>query len=173
MALIRFEHDMQDDEEDFKDSYDEGEVAGGFENFIKAYGDDIITIDMTGKVLISVDSMDGYFGKDKNLPINIMTLFYDEGTKHKYKPSLIYAGHIAFLKIAYEDGRVSYFYKDDECYPQTLHKFLEDSCSTVYHATERKFTQDDIKSQIEMLMNSRVDFRYKIDPEEVIVLEGL
>lgn len=174
MALLRFRKgDMDDDLEHFLKMYDDEEVAGGYENFMKYYGDDNIEMDLTGKVLISVDGIGNYFNDDANIPIDILTLFVDEGQRFKYKPKLIYSGHIAFLIIERENGDKDYFYKDDECYPQTFEEFLECDGDVIYEAKERGFTVEDVKQQIEMVIKSRVDFNYKFDPQNIIILHGL
>lgn len=180
MALLKIEHDFQDNKDLFKrlytdddlEQFDRG-IDGTYEGFIRYYSSDNEVIDMTGKILVSVRGIDNYFNHQAFTPIRIMTLFYDEGDKHGYKPELIYSGHISFLKIYRDDGSIKYFYKDDECPPQTWSEFISEHSSALYEAKEMGYSITDVEKQIEMLIKSVVDFNYTFNAEDVYVVEGL
>lgn len=179
MAFYRLEYDFKDDKELFEDLYtnddqeqfDRG-LDGTYEGFIRYYSDNEV-IDMTGKILISVRGIGNYFGHDAFTPIKIMTLFYDDGDKYGYKPELIYSGHISFLKINRDNGDIQYFYKDDECRPQTWEEFLNEHSSALYEAQERGYSIEDVQKQIEMFIRANIDFYYTFNAEDVYVVEGL
>lgn len=166
MALLKFKNDFSDDMEHFKDLY---ECTP--EQFISGYSDNI-EIDLTGKVVVAVEAPCLLWGK-ATLPINILAIFIPEEEKYSYKATLIYSGHIAFLQIKRTDGKIQYFYKDDECYPQTYTDFERCESECFYECKENGFEDKDILKQIEMQIQVSHDFKFKAKPENLIILEGL
>lgn len=139
-----------------------------YEEFINYHSDNIV-IDLTDKVVVSIESI----WNDSKFPANILAILIPEEEKYKYKATLIYSGHIAFIKIEYEDGKVKYFYKDDECMPQTYKELEQYESDIFYQCEENGFKKEDILEQIELIIRSKYDFRYKLSKDSLIMLEGL
>ena len=169
MALYKIENDISNDLKHFADLY-----KMTCEEFINKYTDkykeDNGVINLTGKIIVSLRA-----DSDKNLPFDLLSVFIPEEEKKYYKASLIYAGHISFIKLEYiyEDGKVSYLYKDDECPPMNWEEFMEYEGDVVYCCKEKGFSVDDIKSQIEMFISSMHDYNYRFNEKDIIILEGL
>lgn len=167
MALLNFKNDLQNDKEHFESLY-----KMTYEEFIGEYAEDNQVIDLTGKVVVCIESAWEY-PEPARLPADILAILIPEGEKYKYKASLIYSGHIAFIKIEYEDGRIKYFYKDDECCPQTYAEFCEYDASVFYQCEENGFQKDDVLKQMEMTIKVSHDFGYELDADNLIILQGL
>jgi len=136
--------------------------------FIDKYGSDKIEIELSDKIVVSA------FADNEKLPMNILTIFIPEEDRHKYKSSLIYVGHIAFIKLQYDNGNTLFIYKDDECYPQTFKEIYdEDETDLSYCCEDNGFKKEDIIYQFEKLIQSTFDYNYKIDMDKVIMLIGL
>jgi len=163
MAIFKLEYDFKDDKEHFEELY---EVT--YEEFIEKYGDDKEIIDLTDKVIVSLRA-----DSDRNLPMDLLTVFIPEEEKHNYKATLIYAGHIAFIKLEYKDGKIVYLYKDDECSPMTFEYFLSIEDDATYCCEQNGFKVSDTELQIEKFIQSVYDFNFILDIDNVIVLEGL
>ena len=152
--------------EDFVELYDETA-----EEFIAKYEEDIISIDLTGKVLVAVESAWAW-GND--FPVEIKAILVPEEQRYGYKATLIYAGHIAFVKLEYKDGRETrYLIKDDECEPSTLAELIHYESSIVYQCEKQNYTIEDMLEQIEMIIRSKYNFKYKLKRDNIIFLEGL
>lgn len=168
MALFKLQGgDLEDDVEHFQKSYD-----CTYEEFIKEYGKDKIIIDLKDKIVVSLCTFHNYFDKSKKLPIELLTVLIPEEDKYKYTAELIYVGHIAFIKISYESGKVKYLFKDDECYPQNFDDALE-SGDLLFCAEEQGFTKEDILGQIEKFIQVNHDYNFKLDKDKLVILEGL
>lgn len=161
--LINLEQKINESEADFKDSY-----GMTFQEFIDEYGAEEI-LDLTDKVVVSIESS----WNNKNFPACIHNIFIEEGKKKKYKASLIYSGHIAFIKCDFEDGSVRWLYKDDECPPHTLKESIEWDDSFIYHCNINGFEPKDILTHIERLIQTNLHFNYKLEEDSVILLHGL
>ena len=164
MALIRLEEwDFKDDLEHFETLYDMD-----YEKFINTYKRDIIIIDLTDKIVVSLRA-----DSNKNLPLDLLTVFIPEEFKYNYKATLIYSGHIAFIKLVYNNGLIKYFYKDDECQPIDMDELLNSGDDVVYCCEEKGFKSSDIELQIEKFIQATFDYNYKFDKNNIIVLQGL
>lgn len=150
--------------------YFESQYEMTYEEFINYYGDDNEVIDLTGKVVISLTSFEPY----GNTPVDLLGIFIPEGEKLGYKATLIYASHIAFIKTEHKNGLVQYRYKDDECCPQTYKDIEEyEDCPLTYDINGRGFKLEDMVTQIERYIQSRFDLNYKLNKDDLIILEGL
>lgn len=136
------------------------------EEFINYYSDNIV-IDLTDKIVVALASCD-----DKTLPIETLAILIPQEEEYKYKATLIYAGHIAFIKLVYENGTINYLIKDDECCPCDFDECIE-SGDILYCAKENNFTREDILGFIEKVIQVNYDYRFKIDKDKLIMLEGL
>jgi len=164
MALLQFDNwDFKDDLEHFETLYNME-----YEEFINTHKQNNITIDLTNKIVVSIRAC-----SDKNLPIDILTIFIPEEIKNKYKSTLIYAGHIAFIKFEYNNGLIKYSYKDDECYPVDMDELLNSGDDVVYCCEEKGFKNSDIELQIEKFIQATFDYNYKFDKNNIIILQGL
>lgn len=153
--------------EDLKESYDMT-----CEEFISYYSRDNIVIDLTGKIVVAVESIWNYW-KDIKHPIKVLALLIPEEEKHHYKATLIYSGHIAFIKLEYSNGEVKYLIKDDECTPQSFDEMVEWNSSIIYECEENGFKKEDILTYIEMLIRVKYDYNFKLNKDDLILLEGL
>lgn len=165
MALFNIKNDFNRDMKFFEQMYDMT-----CQEFIDYYGDDNEVINLTDKVVVSIDS----FEPDGNTPIDLLAILIPEEERYHYKATLIYAGHIAFIKLERKNGTIEYLYKDDECCPQTYADIegYADSHLT-YDINERGFELEDMVTQIQRYIQSRFDLRYKLDKDSLIILEGL
>lgn len=156
MSLINNNRDgFSRDKQYFEDMY---EMT--YDEFITNYKD--IEIELNDKVVIVVEPHN-----DTECPINIISAFIPEEIKHNYKATLIYAGHISFIKLEYNNGRIIYLYKDDECYPQTLSETFKEETLNF-----EGYEEVDVMNQIERLVQSTVRYGYVINMDNVIILEG-
>lgn len=164
MALLKINrNDFSQDLEHFKKLYNMN-----YEEFIDKYRDDKIEIELSDKIVVSMEA------DNKKLPMTILNIFISEEERCKYKSSLIYVGHIAFIRLQYNDGSVVFLYKDDECYPQTFKEVCEDDESDlIYCCEDNGFKKEDIICQFEKVIQSTFDYNYKVDMDKVIVLIGL
>ena len=136
------------------------------EEFINYHKDNIV-IDLEDKIIVALASCD-----DESAPVETLAIFIPEGEKHDYKATLIYAGYIAFVKLEYKDGKVKYLIKDDECCPCDFDECIE-SGDILYCAEENGYTREDILDFIEKTIQVNYNYKFKIDKEKLIVLEGL
>ena len=171
MALIQtHKGELSGDLEHFKQLYEIG-----YEEFIGEYEDDNIIIDLEDKIVVSLTThcLEG------KTPLEVLAVFIPEDERLKYKSILIYSGHIAFVKCEFENGKVIYKYKDDECYPQTLEEVLgmdnhREESTLMYSVRDYGFTKEDVITHIERYIQVNYDFNYKIeDISKVVVLQGL
>jgi hypothetical protein len=140
------------------------------EEFINKYRDQTV-IDLTGKVVVSVAD---WCIEKSNVPLDILGIFVDEGERLGYKSSLIYSGHISFIKVEFNDDTIKYFYKDDECPPMTMEEFYTEECSVMYSwCTEKGKPKEDILTHIENAIRFYHDVNYKLDPNNLYIVEGL
>lgn len=146
--------------EDLREIYDKT-----CEEFINYYSDRI-EIDLTDKVVVAVSYSD-----NELTPIEVLSVLIPEQEKHGYKATLIYSGHIAFVKLEYNDGRIKYLIKDDECPPQSFDDCIENG-DILYCAEENGYTRNDILKYIENFIRVH-NFKFNIDKEKLIMLEGL
>jgi hypothetical protein len=166
MALLRIARwDFKEDKAHFESLYHKT-----YEEFINLYSDDNIIIDLTGKIVVSLEAAHCYL--NENLPVQLLTIFIPEEVKKKYKASLIYAGHIAFIKAEFNDGSNLYYYKDDECYPVDITRISELG-DLLYCCEENGFTAEDVELQIEKCVQGIFDYRFKLDRNNLILLQGL
>lgn len=166
MAIFNLQKDLKFDREHFETLY-----GKTYEEFIESYSDNVI-IDLTGKVVVCIESTWRY-PEQARFPADILAILIPEGKKYKYKATLIYSCHIAFIKLEYENGTIKYFYKDDECYPQTYDEFCENDADVFCQCEENGFKKEDVLKQIEMTIKVNYDFGYELDKDSLIILNGL
>lgn len=156
MSLINNNRDgFSRDTKHFEDMYNMT-----YDEFIANHKD--IEIALHDKIVIVIEPHN-----DTECPVNIISAFIPEEIKHNYKATLIYAGHISFIKLEYKNGRILYLYKDDECYPQLLsERFKENTLSF------EGYEEIDVMSQIERFIQSTFRYNYTINKDNVIILEG-
>ncbi len=157
-------NDFDNDLEYFKKQYEMD-----YEEFINAYKRDNVVINLTGKIVVAIESQD-HFNKRK--PCEILGIFVPEEERLGYKATLIYAGHIAFIKCEFKSGKIVYYYKDDECCPQNFEECIN-SGDILYSAEETGFTRNDILQQIQMWLRLSYDFNYEVKEEDLVMLAGL
>ena len=157
---------FKDDENLFIELYDMS-----IEEFIKKCEIDV-HIDLKNKIVVTID---GFFIKKQKLPMYILDLFIDEGKRLNYSSELFYCGQIAFLKIIWKNGKIKYFYKDDECFPYTLKEYNHEQPHDTHYCwvEECNGCADDISKQIEYMVKGLYDFNFTINEDDVIILEGL
>lgn len=179
MGLKKFKHDFNNDLDFFIKIYndDDFEITG-YQDYIDYYDkEDVITIDLTNKCIVSATNFCCDTKNELKFPYIPLTIFSDDGDKYGYKATLIYAGHIAFLKLDYTNGKTLWFYKDDECYPTTIQECIEDT--DVAHfwdcARHNGFTDEEIIGYTEALYKTNIDYNFKLptDLNNVIILQGL
>jgi hypothetical protein len=164
VALLRISQvDFKSDTVHFEKQYEMN-----YEQFIEKYNGDNIIIDISDKIIISLRA-----DSDYNLPMDLLTILIPEEDKYKYKATLIYSGHIAFIKLEYKDGKIVYFYKDDECHPGTWDEWMSWDGDVKFCCEEKGFTVRDMEIQVEKIIQSTFDYNYKFDKDKIIVLEGL
>lgn len=166
MALLNIEHGFSGYMERFERRYHKTA-----KEFIEQYSDKIV-IDLSDKIVVALESH--IDSEEENTPANLLGILIPEGVRHGYTAKLVYSGHIAFIILTYEDGKEKYLYKDDECCPQTWEEFKEECCTIFYDWVDEKGKNtDDLLTQIEATIKGLHDIDFKLNPESLILLEGL